>query len=469
MDTRSNKVKPGAESAASAKEAELQLIEQKVREKEARLREQEQQLRRQCEELECERKRLESERDEISAREDELSARERQSDMAETHNIIPPLDTAPGMSYSYGITAPVSGEMRDNTQPIPKVTFREATEAVPYFDGYNIPLQQFIRTCRRAREIVPPAAEVNLTKLLINKLRNRAYYAVEDEPCDTVTQLIDLLTKAFGTPKTIDQYRGELSTIHLKPHEHIIDFISRVKDIRTSILDIERRNKGHLDPRFISEINGLTARSFCQGLPLEYRQQLKPEALQDYAEAFDSAKKISMQLELDRQRFEPRFVRENRDRGYYRSNPVGPPLAQSTPRHRDYQQRQPNHPRTNFPRENRTPQRDAYRPEAQFQAVPSRENYSPRANAQEFRANTAEPRENTNNGNTNKFCRYCKNSGHVIEECRKRQYNNSRKMESGNANGPSGPSGATRTDEQQRTRPVNQIKVEEIEEAESQL
>jgi len=67
---------------------------------------------------------------------------------------------------------------------MPKVSFREATECVPSFDEYNIPLSQFIRACRRASETVPPFAERNLTKILINKLRRRAYYAVEDELCD---------------------------------------------------------------------------------------------------------------------------------------------------------------------------------------------------------------------------------------------------------------------------------------------
>jgi len=110
--------------------------------------------------------------------------------------------------------------------------------------------QQFIRACRCACEIISPFAEKNLTKLLITKLRNRTYYSVEDEPCNTVTQLIDLLTGAFGSLKTIDRYHGELSIIYLKPHEHIIDFISRVKDLHTSFLDIERRVKGTLRSPF---------------------------------------------------------------------------------------------------------------------------------------------------------------------------------------------------------------------------
>lgn len=100
-----------------------------------------------------------------------------------------------------------------------RVSFREATESVPSFDGYNIPLTQFARACRRAKDIVSPHSEYHLTKLIINRLRGRAYYAVEDEPCDSITQLLDLLNGAFGSPKTIDQYRGELSACYLKSGE----------------------------------------------------------------------------------------------------------------------------------------------------------------------------------------------------------------------------------------------------------
>ena len=64
--------------------------------------------------------------------------------------------------------------------------FREATECIPSFDEYNILLLQFIWACRRARETVPSSAERNLTKILINKLRGHAYYAVENEPRNNV-------------------------------------------------------------------------------------------------------------------------------------------------------------------------------------------------------------------------------------------------------------------------------------------
>lgn len=277
-----------------------------------------------------------------------------------------------------------------------KVSFREATESVPSFDGYNIPLAQFARACRRAKDIVPPHSEYHLTKLIINRLRGRAYYAVEDEPCDTITQLIDLLNGAFGSPKTIDQYRGELSACYLKTGEHMLDYVSKIKDLRTAILDAERREKGTLNSAEIDNIDGLTARSFCDGLPLQYRLQMRDEHYRRPFEAFSVAKILAKREELDRQRNAggtppsrpnppPRAPEYGRQAERYRPPPQrydrgAPPLRAITDGTR------------------MTPPREAQ--------VPAR--YSPAAR---------------NSGN-NLWCRYCKIPGHEIHECRKRAYNN---------------------------------------------
>jgi hypothetical protein len=169
-------------------------------------------------------------------------------------------------------------------------------------------ISQFIRACRRAKDVVPVSSERNLTHLLINKLRGRALAAVEDEPCDNVTELINLLNNAFGTQKTIDQYKGELSIIYLKPDEHILDYISRVKDLRPSIMDAGRREYKN-NEKYENEIDNLTARSFCEGLPLEYRLQLQSEHYMKPFEAFAAAKFISKRLELDK----VRYGRENQN------------------------------------------------------------------------------------------------------------------------------------------------------------
>lgn len=437
----------------STREYELCEMERSIKDKENRLRIQENGLRQQLEELDYARQNLEREREvftkDATIRENEITARERDLERKWIENSdVTPFDGVPreasgGNHIIYeaiqppvAVRAPPTGDGGGETPGRQKVSFREATESVPYFDGYNIPLQQFTRACRRAREIVPLSAERNLTKLLINKLGRRAYYAVEDEPCDSVTELVDLLTGAFGSPKTLDQYRGELSIIYMKLNEHVLDYISRVKDIRTSILDAERRDKGRLDAQFMDEIDCLTARSFYQGLPLEFRLQIGEGIRSRYSDAFAAAKLIAKRQELDKQRYEPRFRSEREPRSVA---PVGKPLAHSTPQRADYPPyRDTRYPSSSSPRRETPPRTYATRDNA----YPG----SPNARSDENRI---------------KICRYCKNRGHDIEECRKRQYNNARRDDQGNTRSPTGERDAPPAGDKQRARPIHAIAVEE--------
>lgn len=306
----------------------------------------------------------------------------------------------------------------------PRVSFREALETIPVFDGRNLPLSQFTRACRRVKEIFPPSVERNLTRLLLTKLRGRAVYAVEDETCETVNQLIDLLNEAFGSFKTLDQYRGELSTAFLHPHEHILDYISRTKDLRTAIMDATRREHGILQEQTIKEIDALTARSFCNGLPLSFRLQLTPNLYSNPFSAFSYAKSLAKRQELDNERF------STPNRSERHTYNAARPLAHSTPMRLTYERPAP-------------PRRT--------------DNATPRTHETTYDRVRSEPPRTRDD---KKICRYCKNVGHEIEECRKRAYNNARKSP-GNDASPSGLKGATRTDPPSKAHPIRVITTED--------
>lgn len=323
--------------------------------------------------------------------------------------------------------------------PPPRVNFRDALDSVPIFDGHNISLSQFTRACRRARETFPSASEFDLTRLLLNKLRGRAYYAVEDEPCDSVTQLIDLLNCAFGSPRTIDQYRGELSSIYIKQNEHMLDYIARVKDLRTTILDAERRERGTLNDNAIREIDGLTARAFCDGLPLEFRLQLSPNHHVMPFEAFSHVKVLAKRRDIDKERYESSRGTP-RERASYDMHPVGRPLAHSTPLRTDTRRdREPPRPtdpyadrgyaqRYNYPRPNVYPRPRP--PIERYREEQARNAHFPAGNPS-YRTTNERVRERNA-----PVCAYCKNVGHTIDECRKKRYNDN-VAKSGNANHPS--------------------------------
>lgn len=439
MTTRGRDTKPPkmTETELEAMRAQLAIKEEELREQAKKLSVQKEKMVRDQETHERDLKRIEQN---LSAREAELNKKlntllenEPETERADAHagaRFGPDADRTHGSNVSIGPSPFLAGNIRpfdahaqgsyhphESDFDGPRISFREALETIPLFDGRNIPLSQFTRACRRVKEIFPPSVERNLTRLLLTKLRGRAVYAVEDETCETINQLIDLLNETFGSFKTLDQYRGELSTVFLRPQEHILDYISRTKDLRTAIMDATRREHGALNEETIKEIDALTARSFCNGLPLSFRLQLTPNLHSSPFAAFSYVKSLAKRQELDNERFAiPSRPTYNAAR----------PLAHSTPT----------------------------RPTNDRPAPPRRtDNMAPRTYETTYdRARSEPPRARDDR----KVCRYCKNIGHEIDECRKRAYNNARKSP-GNDMSPSGPNGATRTDPSPKARPIQII------------
>jgi hypothetical protein len=303
-----------------------------------------------------------------------------------------------------------------------------------------------------------PSSERNLTKLLVNKLRRRALSAVHDEPCDNVTELIDVLTNAFGIQKTIDQYKGDLSTIYLKPNEHILDFISQVKDLRSTIIDADRREHRHVERR-VMDTDMLTARLFCEGLPLEYRLQLKPECYVDPFKAFSTAKIISKRLELDKSR----YGRNTQGFNTHPVRPIGPPVAHSTMISVKT--------RNEFPKNNPTYNNiNNNRPQNNNNNRPYRNNYnnnndlpSSSSNVQTSSQITPQNFIYRQPNYYGKQCDYCKRYGHLEKDCRKKKYCESQGQQ-GNEEGLTGRQD-TRKDQDKLMRPV-QVDLNERKETE---
>lgn len=261
--------------------------------------------------------------------------------------------------------------------------------------------------------------------MVCNKLRDRVAAAVEDEPCSSIMQLIDLLNGAFGSLKPVDQYRGELSMIFLKPHEHILDYISRVKDLRSAIIDSMRR-EGADSANQLAEVDRFIIRSFCDGLPLAYHLQMQTDRFIQPADALSAAKTIARRQELDNSCFD-RAPRSPPPQSYERllareQPPSHAPVIlnawhKDKPGYHSEPLRRPFEAPRDWPRNHALlrDERNGARPvNAPPNALPRREG---------------------------RWCRYCKTPGHEIDECRKRQYNNNRP---GNGQSPSRNTGEPR-------------------------
>ncbi|CAK9824011.1 Retrovirus-related Pol polyprotein from transposon 412, partial [Anthophora retusa] len=372
-------------------------------------------------------------------------------------------------------TRPLLSDLVSDNGAISTYSLREAVEAVPSYDGTNISVFQFIRACKRAKELVSPHAEGTLARLIINRLKGRAYLAIEDEPCSSIRDLCDIMRIIFGPQKNVEQYRGALASTYQLPDEHIIDYVSRIKDLRSAIIDCERGSR-HVD---LLEVDDFALRCFSDGLIPEIRHLLMLSQPSTLSEAFVKARELYRRLELDRERQRTAQKATYSAKAAQRNPEIDIPLQRtatapraSVPKTCSYcknightidecHKRRYNNAMRNggihstVKRATVTKDATIARTEESVLAAKTRETgeasrlaartgerqtcrtfaqtseppRSYRDNYDQTRRDYREPqyqRDSRQPSRPTKSCSYCKYPGHDIHECRKREYNNKR-------------------------------------------
>lgn len=175
---------------------------------------------------------------------------------------------------------------------------RDVLDMIPTFDGHNMPVIKFSRVCKRAREMIPPHMELQLVRAIRAKITGRAYVAIEDETHSTISGLIETLRNKFAPLKSPHYYKGKLADIFKAPQEHILDYISRVKDLKSAVIDSEKSEGKPVDP----ELESFTLKCFIDGLPTDHRILLKLEGYTDLTDAFNKAILVANSLNTDKDR-----------------------------------------------------------------------------------------------------------------------------------------------------------------------
>lgn len=213
-----------------------------------------------------------------------------------------------------------------------KSYLRDALELVPKYDGHNIPIWQFARACKRAKETVPLIDEALFVRMLRNKLTHHVYLAVEDEIHATVDKFLDVLKRTFGPNRSANYYRGQLSIAYKKPAEHILDYIGRIKDLRTAAIEGDQTSFDRtLNEAEVASIDSYVLEAFYEGLPREYRTELRAEGYSNFADACTKVITIGKRLEREEARYrnsrtprdntQPQIQRQTTENGsnlYYR-------------------------------------------------------------------------------------------------------------------------------------------------------
>ena len=270
----------------------------------------------------------------------------------------------------------------DYTSPI---RFKDIVDSIPRYDGHKLPVFQFCKICERATKLIPPSQEPYLVQLIITKLHGHAYTAVEGMNFPTVASLTFHLKKIFGPNKSLNQYRGELGNLYMLPNEDIFTYIERTKELRSAIIDGETNLYGTLLSQDEDRIDQDVLESFINGLPTDLLVRVKIEGQYGSLDgAIASTIQLSKTLEAEARRKKHTF-----------------PVKNSAPR-------------VDFP--TRTPIDRKYEP---F----SRPSYPTPSNVPFVKPLV--PGQLGPNVPNEKFCKYCKHPGHLINECRKLAYRQS--------------------------------------------
>jgi len=93
--------------------------------------------------------------------------------------------------------------------------------------------------------------------------------------------MINHLKKIFGPNKSLNQYRGELGKLYMMPNEDIFNYVERAKNLRAAIIDREIDMYGSLLPQDEDRIDHDVLESFINGLPSDLLVRVKLEGRTD--------------------------------------------------------------------------------------------------------------------------------------------------------------------------------------------
>ena len=178
------------------------------------------------------------------------------------------------------------------------VSLKDAAEVVPAFDGKNIPLGQFLEGCSEAKDMVSPAAENNLVKLIRSKISGEARQSILGKTFDTIEALKDHFKDIYAPVRSVNQLLGELGNEYQREDEKVLTFANRLREIASRILEAQRVIVGTVDDTFKSSMESNVFDCFKRGLKPEIGNKLTAGIAA--GDAVKSAIRIEKELEAQK-------------------------------------------------------------------------------------------------------------------------------------------------------------------------
>lgn len=290
-----------------------------------------------------------------------------------------------------------------------KITLSVLTKFIKPYDGNRESLPAFITNCENAISLANTEQQNVLCKYILSQLEGKAQAACCLKTFQTWAEIKDFLKTTFAEKKHSTHLLLELQSCKQGYSETVIEYSIRVESCLTRILaDVQYscKNKTELPGR-VAAMEDLALNTFLLGLNSSFSHIVRcrnPLILNEaITHAIEEEKLFNLNLSTSKA---PKTCNICHKTGHSSSECF---RNKKDRNERSYH----------------------LRPQSSYQ--PQHNNIQPHpSTSSQTRPIHNQPFPNPQRGP--KTCNYCKNVGHSISECRKRQYNNNMRFNSANAN-----------------------------------
>lgn len=310
------------------------------------------------------------------------------------------------------------------------LSIKDAIEIIPVFNGSDISLSTFIEGCRDAAQILPQGCEGDILKLIKLRLSGEALKCMNGRSYDNIDQIERYLEGLFGSSKTSHHLSGELAATKQDKGENVIKYANRIKSLGYEIASTAQK-EGRYDRNFKRFLENDLIKFFIRGLNYGIRSRMPNTNSMDQAvrdaigierefACYDTeesselvkTKKTTESIKL----INLEICQICGKTGHTASSCFKFLNLQSTP---SWKRKEPNQFKNND--HGNQGRRDNF---AQNQ-FPQNRNFQQNIDA-DGRNQYLERQQKTFPNQEERICHYCKKSGHLIRDCRKRLYVNNK-------------------------------------------
>lgn len=297
-----------------------------------------------------------------------------------------------------------------NTSVVTEVTtvsLEIAKSMLTSFNGNKRDLSEFIDNCDEALNLVNTSYKNILLTLIKTKITGNARLLIKDREFIDWNTLKTYLLEAYSDVRTAGQWQLELNSCRQTANENVRSYANKIERCYINLLKTLDKNLNNEGKRAcIDLLRNQALNAFLMGLNRELAILVKSREPRTLEEAITLA-----------QSEENEYLSKTEISKFQRVN-------DQTTRHCIHCNK-PGHSSFNcFHRNKRETSIKTFSPQNSKPWNNNQSNYKP-SNQNNFQKNA-------------KQCNYCKKFGHVISECRKRQYNNQKRNQNLNSEGPSG-------------------------------